>query len=111
MSGIDEQLPICHTCGESSYFIFRLRWNGSLYNIWLLSEKTMKSFRYSKPVIFSRHLVPESKRLEFIDMINGVKCHSCCNEENFNAQTKKMVNLLRNTFNRKGGLQSDETGH
>lgn len=111
MSGIDEQHPICHVCGKSSYFTFRVRWNGLLYNIWLLNERTMKKFKYSKPVIFSRHLTPESSRLEFIDMIEGVKCHSCHNEEHFNAQMTKMVNLLRNIFNRKGGLQSGDTYH
>jgi len=29
---------------------------------------------------------------------------SCNNEENFNAQTKKMANLLKHIFDREGGL-------
>jgi len=104
MSGVDEQRPMCHACGNSSYFTFRLKRNGVPHNIWLLNEKAMKRFNYKKPVVFGRSLLPKSGWGEFIDMIEGVKCHSCNNEENFNAQTKKMANLLKHIFDREGGL-------
>ena len=109
MSGIDEQRPICHACGKSSYFTFRLRLDGVLHNIWLIDEKHMKKFKYKKPVIFGK-FIPKRRWREVLDNITDVRCHDCAKEEDSGPYLKKLIVLLKHIFDKEGGLSVEAVG-
>lgn len=110
MSGIDEQKPICPTCGKvPSYFRFRLEWKGRNRTIWLLDEEAMAKYNHAVPVVFDVTLRPISKRNEFIDRITNVRCNDCHSSFDDVETVDKLVTILKRMVNQKGSKMLDDT--
>jgi len=105
LSGIDEQKPICPTCGKvPSYFRFQLEWKGRDCTIWLLDEKAMGKYNHGFPVVFDVSLRPISQKYDFIDEITKVRCNDCNTNFDDVVTVNKLVTILKRMLRQKGGV-------